>query len=86
MVGALAGDAECLDSIVLISCRTITSCSRAGDLSRATQWVRAADEFHQRFGSLHLYTTCRTAYGSVLFATGEWELAEVELLEALKIG
>jgi ATP/maltotriose-dependent transcriptional regulator MalT len=86
MVGALAGDAEGLDSIVLISCRTITSCSRAGDLSRATQWVRAADEFHQRFGSLHLYTTCRTAYGSVLFATGEWELAEVELLEALKIG
>lgn len=86
MAGALAGDADGLDAIVLINCRTITSCSRGGDLTRATQWVRAADEFHQRFGSLHLYTTCRTAYGSVLFATGEWELAETELLEALKIG
>jgi ATP/maltotriose-dependent transcriptional regulator MalT len=86
MAGALAGDAEGLDSIVLISCQTITSCSRGGDLTRARQWVRAADEFHQRFGSLHLYTNCRTAYGSVLFATGEWEQAEAELQEALKIG
>lgn len=86
MAGALSGDAQGLDSVVLISCMTITSCSRGGDLTRATQWVRAADEFHQRFGSLHLYTTCRTAYGSVLFATGEWKLAEAELLEALKIG
>jgi ATP/maltotriose-dependent transcriptional regulator MalT len=86
MAGALAGDAEGLDSIVLISCLTITSCSRGGDLTRARQWVRAAGEFHQRFGSLHLYTNCRTAYGSVLFATGEWEQAEAELQEALNIG
>lgn len=86
MAGALSGDAEALDSIVLISCLTITSCSRGGDLKRATQWVRAASEFHERFGSLHLYTTCRTAYGAVLFATGEWGLAEAELTEALKIG
>jgi len=86
MAGALSGDVVGLDSIVLIACLTITSCSRGGDLTRATQWVRAADEFHQRFGSLHLYTTCRTAYGSVLFATGEWELAEAELQAALKIG
>jgi ATP/maltotriose-dependent transcriptional regulator MalT len=86
MAGALSGDVEGLDSVVLINCLTITSCSRGGDLTRATQWVRAADDFHRRFGSLHLYTTCRTAYGSVLFATGEWDLAEAELQEALKIG
>lgn len=86
MAGALSGDVEGLDSIVLINCLTVTSCGRGGDLTRVTQWVRAADEFHQRFGSLHLYTTCRTAYGSVLFATGEWDLAEAELQEALKIG
>jgi ATP/maltotriose-dependent transcriptional regulator MalT len=86
MAGALSGDADSLDSIVLINCLTITSCSRGGDLTRVTQWVRAADEFHQRYGSLHLYTSCRTAYGSVLFATGEWELAEAELQKALKIG
>lgn len=86
MAGALAGEGGGLDTIVLISCRTITSCSRGGDLARATQWVRAADDFHRRYGSPHLYTTCRTAYGSILFATGEWEQAERELQSALKIG
>lgn len=86
MAGALAGEGGGLDTIVLISCRTITSCSRGGDLARATQWVRAADEFHSRYGSPHLYTTCRTHYGGILFATGDWEQAERELRSALKIG
>jgi DNA-binding CsgD family transcriptional regulator len=86
MAGALAGEGGGLETIVLISCRTITSCSRGGDLARATQWVRAADEFHSRYGSPHLYTTCRTHYGAILFATGEWEQAERELRSALEIG
>ena len=86
MAGALAGEGGGLDTIVLISCRTITSCSRGGDLARATQWVRAADEFHSRYGSPHLYTTCRTHYVGILFATGDWEQAERELQSALKIG
>jgi ATP/maltotriose-dependent transcriptional regulator MalT len=86
MAGTLAGEGGGLDTIVLISCRTITSCSRGGDLARATQWVRAADELHRRYGSPHLYTTCRTHYGAILFATGEWEQAERELQSALKIG
>jgi tetratricopeptide (TPR) repeat protein len=86
MAGALAGEVSELDAIVLISCRTITSCSRGGDFARATQWVRAADEFHNRYGSPHLYTTCRTHYGGILFATGEWEQAERELQSALTIG
>ena len=86
MAGALGGEGGDLDGIVLISCRTITSCSRAGDLARATQWVRAADDFNQRYGSPHLYTTCRTQYGGILFATGDWEQAEKELQSALAIG
>ncbi|MEX2194011.1 MAG: LuxR C-terminal-related transcriptional regulator [Thermoleophilaceae bacterium] len=86
MAGALGGEGGDLDTFVLISCRTITSCSRGGDLARATQWVRAADDFYQRYGSPHLYTTCRTHYGSILFATGKWEQAEKELAAALEIG
>jgi DNA-binding CsgD family transcriptional regulator len=86
MAGALAGEGRDLDTVVLISCRTITSCSRGGDVARATQWVRAADEFHRRYGSPHLYTACRTHYGGILFATGKWEQAEQELQAALKIG
>ena len=60
MAAALAGEGGDLDTVVLVSCRTITACSRAADIKRAVQWIRAADDFHRRFGSTHLYTTCRT--------------------------
>jgi ATP/maltotriose-dependent transcriptional regulator MalT len=86
MAGAFAGELGDLDAVVLISCRTITSCSRGGDLTRAIQWIRAAEEFYVRYGSPHLYTTCRVHYGSILFATGRWEQAEQELEAALAIG
>jgi DNA-binding NarL/FixJ family response regulator len=86
MAGALAGEGGDLDTVVLIGCRTITSCSRAADLKRAVQWVRAADDFNKRYGSTHLYTTCRTHYGGLLFATGRWSEAEEELKAALEIG
>ena len=86
MAGALAGEGDDLDTVVLISCRTVASCDRGGDVRRATQWVRAADEFNRRYGSPHLYTTCRTHYGGILFAAGRWAEAERELKAALEVG
>ncbi|HET9242806.1 MAG TPA: LuxR C-terminal-related transcriptional regulator [Gaiella sp.] len=86
MAGALAGEGNDLDTVVLISCRTVASCDRGGDVRRATQWVRAADEFNRRYGSPHLYTTCRTHYGGILFAAGKWADAERELEAALEVG
>jgi ATP/maltotriose-dependent transcriptional regulator MalT len=86
MAGSLGGEADALDTVVMTSCQTMVCCSRAGDLKRARQWVRAADDFHRRYGSPHLYAVCRTHSGSVLFATAQWAEAEVELRAALKIG
>jgi hypothetical protein len=86
MAGALAGEGGDLDTVVLVSCRTITACSRAADVKRAMQWIHAADDFHRRFGSTHLYTTCRTHHGAVLFAAGDWQAAEAELVLALGTG
>jgi ATP/maltotriose-dependent transcriptional regulator MalT len=86
MAGALAGEADKLTTVVFASCRTIIYSSRGGEVDRATQWIRAADNFNRRYGSPHLYTTCRTHYGSVLLAAGDWEQAEEELRAALKIG
>ncbi len=86
MAGALAGEGGDLDTVVLVSCRTITACSRVADIKRAMQWIHAADDFQRRFGSTHLYTTCRTAYGAVLFAAGDWQGAEAELVLALRTG
>ena len=51
-----------LDAVVLASRRTITSCSRAADVKRATRWIRAATRFNEKYGSPHLYTTCRIHY------------------------
>lgn len=62
MAGALGGEVQNLDAVVLASCRTITSCSRAADVKRATQWIRAATRFNEKYGSPHLYTTCRIHY------------------------
>ena len=86
MAGSLSGETDSLDTVVLTSCNTIICCSRAADFKRAAQWVRAADGFNQRYGSPHLYTVCRTHFGSILFATGKWADAERELAAALQIG
>ena len=86
MAGALGGEAASLDTVVQACCMTITSCSRVADVKRAVQWIRAADEFTERYGSPHLYTTCRTAYGGVLLATGKWAEAERELDAAVRVG
>jgi hypothetical protein len=77
---------QTLDTVVLASCRTITSCSRAVDLKRATQWIRAATRFNEKYGSSHLHTTCRIHYARVLLFSGQWTLAEAELIAALSVG
>jgi DNA-binding NarL/FixJ family response regulator len=86
MAGALGGEVQTLDAVVLASCCTITSCSRAADVKRATQWIRAATDFNQKYGSPHLYTICRVHYGRVLLLSGQWALAEAELTAALSVG
>jgi DNA-binding NarL/FixJ family response regulator len=83
MAAALAGEASDLDTVVLVSCRTLTSCCLGWDIRRAVQWIRTADAFQQRYGSPHLFTTCRLSLGSVLFCAGRWEEAEAELRRAL---
>jgi DNA-binding CsgD family transcriptional regulator len=86
MTGAMGGEARDPDSVVLISCRSITGSTRAGDVRRAVQWIGEADAFHERHGSAHLYTTCRLEYGNLLFATGAWPRAEAELESARRVG
>jgi DNA-binding CsgD family transcriptional regulator len=83
MAAALAGEASDLDTVVLVSCRTLTSCCVGWDIRRAVQWIRAAGAFQQRYGSPHLFTTCRLSLGSVLFCAGQWEEAAAELQQAL---
>jgi DNA-binding CsgD family transcriptional regulator len=83
MAGALGGEGG-RETVVHASCVTIVCCSRAAELKRAAQWIRAAGEFNRRYGSPHLDAVCRTAYGGVLLATGRWAEAETELQSALQ--
>jgi DNA-binding NarL/FixJ family response regulator len=85
MAASLGGEGESLNTVVYTSCHTIISCSRATQLERAVEWVRAIDAFSSRYGCPFLYTMCRTLYGGVLFATGKWARAEKELQSALRM-
>ncbi len=84
MAGALGGEGRRLDTVVFTSCTMITSCGRAAQLQRAVQWVRVGDDFARRYGSPHVFSTCRLHYGGVLFATGDWAGAETQLEEAIQ--
>jgi len=83
MAGALAGEGS-PDTAVYASCVTVAACSLAAELGRALRWIRAAEEFNRRYGSVHLYAVCRAHRGGVLFAAGRWEEAEAELERALR--
>jgi DNA-binding CsgD family transcriptional regulator/predicted negative regulator of RcsB-dependent stress response len=85
MAGSLGGEAERLDTVIYCCCRTIVTCSLASQTDRGAKWIRAAEGFTRRYGGLHLQVLCRVHYGGLLFASGRWEEAEVELLEAVRM-
>jgi ATP/maltotriose-dependent transcriptional regulator MalT len=84
MAGALAGEGQ-LDTVVFTACEMMTSYSRCAQYQRMAQWIRAADRFVERYGCPYLNASCRTHYGEVLFATGDWRRAEEELHVALRL-
>lgn len=86
MAASLGGEGERLETVVYTSCNMISACSEIAEVGRATQWIHAADGFIRRYGSLHLFATCRSSYARVLFATGDWAGAQRELDAALRIG
>jgi DNA-binding CsgD family transcriptional regulator len=85
MAASLGGEGEQLQTVVYTSCNMIMACSRAAQFERATQWIRAAGPFTQRYGSPHLFTLCRLHHGKVLISTGDWAAAEAELEDALRV-
>jgi ATP/maltotriose-dependent transcriptional regulator MalT len=84
MAGALGGQSG-FDAVVFTSCQTMTACAGCAEFERAAQWVRASDRFTEAYGCPFLYAECRTIYGRVLFATGQWPRAEEELESAIRI-
>jgi ATP/maltotriose-dependent transcriptional regulator MalT len=83
MAGALSREGTLFDTVVYTSCSMLTACDLLGDLERATQWCRAADEFTRSHGGPFLYAYCRVVYGRVLIMKGRWLEAEHELSRAI---
>ncbi len=65
-------------------CTTLLVCDRLADLERATQWCEAVVAFNERRRFLPVQSWCRAIYAGVLIRSGDWELAEEVLAEALR--
>ncbi len=85
MTAAVGGEAGSPDTVVFTSCLMMRACCSCADFPRVVQWVRALDDFVARFGNPYLHTSCRTHYGEVLAATGDWARAETELMTAMRL-
>jgi DNA-binding CsgD family transcriptional regulator len=64
-------------------CCVLSACDGIGDFRRAAQWCVAVRKFTERWGGRQLLGVCRTSYGRILAAQGDWPAAESELLGAV---
>jgi DNA-binding NarL/FixJ family response regulator len=72
-----------------VVCNLLTACGRAGDLARANEWTRAAEDqlgFGIEHGPAYIYAHCRSALGQILCDAGRWQHAEVTLTLAGTLG
>ncbi len=70
-------------SPAFIQCILISVCEKAGDFARVAQWCEAMRQLGEELNGRHVIGVCRSAYGNVLTARGEWSAAEQELTGAL---
>jgi DNA-binding CsgD family transcriptional regulator len=64
-------------------CCLISACDGVGDFARAGQWCATMREFTDRWGGRQILGICRSAYGRVLAANGDWPAADAELTAAV---
>jgi DNA-binding NarL/FixJ family response regulator len=85
MAAAIGGECSMLDSVIFTSCRLMEACRDCADFERILHWVRAVDDFVASYGCPFLNATCRTHYGEVLAAVGDWTRADAELQHAIRL-
>jgi ATP/maltotriose-dependent transcriptional regulator MalT len=83
MAMVTAGEVSSFMVISEIFCVLLSACAQAGDLVRTEHWCRAAAEYARRYHCFFLSAYCRTTYGGLLTARGQWGNAESELTQAL---
>jgi DNA-binding CsgD family transcriptional regulator len=81
MAAVSAGEVVGHGAVGEIYCRLLSACEHALDLRRAEEWMATIDR-HVVWKHF-VRPTCRTHYGGILIALGEWSQAEAELLDAI---
>ena len=85
LAGICGGDVTELPVVEGCLCGLITACERTRDVTRAEEWLRAAERVMQRGNLLAVAGHCRAHYASILVAAGRWADAEDELVAALDL-
>ena len=79
------GDVSELPVVEGCLCGLITACERTHDVTRAEEWLRAAEQVMRRDNLLAVAGHCRAHYAGILVAAGRWADAEDELIGALDL-
>jgi len=79
-----AGDVEELPVLEGCLCGLFNACERTHDVSRAEQWLRAAEDLISRRKLMAVAGYCRAHYAGILIAAGRWAEAEAELASAIR--
>jgi len=64
-------------------CHTVAASAEVGDFGRAEQWSDVLHSWCSTWRARQFFGICRTAYGEVLAARGDWAGAEEELRSAV---
>lgn len=82
----MATGGEVTDFMVIseIFCVMLSACETAHDLMRSEHWCQVASRFAEQYHCPFLSAYCRTTYGSLLTAIGNWQDAELALVEAIQ--
>jgi DNA-binding CsgD family transcriptional regulator len=84
MAAAVGGELRSPWQIGGACCSLLAACDMSGDLVRAMQWCEEVVPFIERRRYVPLGAWCRSIYGGVLTALGDWPRAEAELTAALR--
>ncbi|HVL96473.1 MAG TPA: LuxR C-terminal-related transcriptional regulator [Solirubrobacteraceae bacterium] len=84
MAAAMGGELRSPWQVGGACCALLAACDLAGDIVRAMQWCEEVVAFVERRRLVPLGAWCRSLYGGVLTAVGDWERAEAELEMALR--
>jgi DNA-binding CsgD family transcriptional regulator len=84
MAAVLGGELTDPWTVGSACCQMLAACDEAADWPRALEWCREVIPFVEREGWVPLWAWCRSMFGGVLTAVGDWDRAERELLDSLR--